>query len=291
MNFPKTRHRRTISPRPECKWPNPESSTGVYLQKMGRYHCWEAVGPTRDVFNQLADDINGYLKKNSNSVSCPVTWSLYMVGRTKETSKPTVTFVSREIAARRVIRKTIASSGILEKYTGFITMDCDRPPGFEKLEMLAGGLILDSIRLRSPDGIQLHISQSQIIGSAIFVHGRKVATAGGVLRWRKRYFIMTVAHPFFPDEKKNIFPDTDTSSEIEFDIDGLSDTENSSDMSTEITSRASITPEGVSSDDGRTMSHSVQNHLEVLKTWRTVKGSNPSSSSVIKICLQVEECN
>lgn len=53
-----------------------------------------------------------------------------MVGRAKESACPTIIFMSPKETPRRTVRESIKASGILKDYPGFITMDCDRPPGF-----------------------------------------------------------------------------------------------------------------------------------------------------------------
>ena len=122
----------------ECKWPEAEASAGNHLQVMGRQNCWEAVGPARDKFTHLAEEIKECVVKFSDSVSSTVTWSLYMTWRTKESSHPTIVFCSSDSEARRTVRKSIKSSGILKRYLGFVTMDCNRPPESQSIASMTG---------------------------------------------------------------------------------------------------------------------------------------------------------
>lgn len=110
------------------QWPYPEQSTGDYLQDLPHcQHCWDAVGPAREAYSPLAEDIGVYLAKHCHAVPT-VTYSLIMVGESRETSSPTIVFWSSNRNARETVRNRVNQSGILEEYPGFLTMDRDRPP-------------------------------------------------------------------------------------------------------------------------------------------------------------------
>jgi hypothetical protein len=129
---------RNLLKRNETVWPNPEASIGVFYRQMGRMCCWEAVGPAREVFVQIADDIKLYLEKSSDPVSHTVTWTIYMIGRTKKLAKPTIMFCCQAPGPRKMVRKMIEESEILVKYPGIVTGDSTRPPDFDQLVQLAG---------------------------------------------------------------------------------------------------------------------------------------------------------
>ena len=114
----------------DCKWPNPEASAGKHIRNMGLQRCYEAVGPAREEFDLLAKEINEFLENRTESVSANVSWSLYMFGRSRESSRPIIAFCSSEREARRSVRKSVTRSGILDRHPGFTTMDCNRPPEF-----------------------------------------------------------------------------------------------------------------------------------------------------------------
>ncbi|KAK3178095.1 hypothetical protein OEA41_000228 [Lepraria neglecta] len=222
---------------------------------MGRQNCWEAVGPARDKFTHLAEEIKEYLMKFSDSVSSTVTWSLYMTGRTKESSHPTVVFCSSDNEARRIVRKSIKSSGILKRYPGFVTMDCNRPPESQSIaSMTVEKTDLDTPLTGPLKTIVLYSSSSGALGARLLIseYGNfsqmpKMATGGGALEWRGRYFLMTVAHAF-GGSNEPAFPELNNVTNFEFDLDGMSGSDEDDDTSVAMTSRGSISPEGSISD-------------------------------------------
>ena len=108
---------------------------------MGPLHsCWEAIGSAREVFLQLGPEIKDYLEHHYDGPSQPVTFSIYMIGRTQETAEPMVMFCCKDAKSRRYMRKAVAESGLLEKYPGVKVGDCEKAPDFGKLvELLATG--------------------------------------------------------------------------------------------------------------------------------------------------------
>jgi hypothetical protein len=232
------------------RWPNPEGSTGAELAILGRNTCWEAVGQARAVFNTLQQDIEIYIHQTSESSPQPVVWSLYMIGHSRETSKPTITFISSEVGPRRRIRTLIKSSGILDKHPGFVTMDIDRPPGCKSgIIVTLGGddgsenaynLTSSSTEVHQ---IYLQTLSNDLIGAKIYLSrpdSNPVATIGGLVHCNGKFFLTTVAHPF---EKfwHNFFPETTAQAECSFDIDELSGLEDADEVIADMTSRGSIT--------------------------------------------------
>ena len=210
----------------ERQWPNPQDSTGVLYRKMGRdLSCWEAVGKARETFIRIADEIKAYLEKYSDPVHYPVTWTIYMIGRTRETSEPVIMFCCRDSNSRKQVRETIEGSGVLDKYQKIKVGDASRPPDFDQLVQLAG-VSFDSMILSLSDpnvdseyvrGLKESMctntlafaEQSEgIFGKRIVIpfhdekSGERVltslrqATAGGVLRSGERYFYLTAGHAF-----------------------------------------------------------------------------------------------
>ncbi|KAH0541248.1 hypothetical protein FGG08_004253 [Glutinoglossum americanum] len=239
------------------RWPNPEDSTGVWYRKMGRYDCWEATGPAREIFVQLAEQIKIYLESCSDPVPHTVTWSIYMIGKSKPTARPTVMFCCKEAKPRRTVRKMIDDSGILLDYPGVKTGDSTSPPDFDQL-----------ISLSSPSGKfsgHLAYSDSQktvlcpptenLIGSRVYIKSKakdsdslRQATAGGVVQWKGRYFGMTVSHAFHGDLSSPQFSQAMDDCPFEFNIDEDSDEDEIDEEFVEMTSRGSLTPESITSD-------------------------------------------
>jgi hypothetical protein len=233
------------------RWPNPHDSTGVQLAILKRNkYCWEAIGPARAVFINLQDEIGQYIEQTSESLSQDVVWSLYMVGRSRETSKPSITFVSSEAGPRQKLRKLIKESCLLGKHPGFITMDMDRPPGCKSgvIKPLgeseegqpACNLTSDSYQIQQ---IFLSSSSNNLAGTAIYLNGSDsnlVATGGGLVQFNGNVYLTSVAHPF-DKSWPNIFPETTAEAGYVFDIDEFSDTGDEDEAIMDETSRGSIT--------------------------------------------------
>ncbi|EDN98827.1 hypothetical protein SS1G_13686 [Sclerotinia sclerotiorum 1980 UF-70] len=80
---------------------------------MGKYNsCWEALDPARQNFIQIAEEIKEHLEKHSDPVTKPVTWTMYMIGRKRETAEPTIMFCSKEEDCRKKVKKTVVESRI-----------------------------------------------------------------------------------------------------------------------------------------------------------------------------------
>jgi peptide-N4-(N-acetyl-beta-glucosaminyl)asparagine amidase len=262
----------------KCRWLNPEKSTGIFYCKMGRdLCCWEAVDGAREAFIQIAEEIKGHLEKFSDPVHHPVTWTMYMIGRTKETAEPTIMFCCKETCCRQEVRKTIEESGILDKYPGVRAGDSNRPPDFDQLVQLAPES-LESTRPNDPESTRILCElQEHKVGKQIWLEGSdgdisRKATAGGLLRVGQKYFYLTVAHVF--TERKAMPPliDTPDGEDFEFDIGGHDDSDQSDEDATdfiETTSRGSITPE-------RTESSSSSDTMASIKDLST---NTPTSKS------------
>ncbi|KAH8777933.1 hypothetical protein F5882DRAFT_463990 [Hyaloscypha sp. PMI_1271] len=103
------------------KWPNPEESTGELYKnvKLGRKECWEAVGDARQKFEEIASEIKAHLEKCSEPVANPVVWTIYMIGRNRQESAPTIMFCGRDKKALTEIKELIKNSGIMDRYPAF----------------------------------------------------------------------------------------------------------------------------------------------------------------------------
>jgi hypothetical protein len=214
-------------------WPRPEDSVGTWYRRMGRNECWEANGPARETFDQIAGEIKKYLNRCSDPdpATPPVTWSMYMIGKTKETAAPTIMFCCEQRGPRRKVRKTVLESGILSGYPGIITGDCSTPPEGDRLVQLAGEekLTLPSWKT-SPDSSRKIVYKPSEMGtcSQIFIQSTtekactvRKASRGGIVQIGSKHYITTVAHAFIEIPKP---PTRDRcGDDFEFDIDGESD--------------------------------------------------------------------
>ncbi|PMD14333.1 hypothetical protein NA56DRAFT_584055, partial [Hyaloscypha hepaticicola] len=97
------------------KWPNPEASTGIQYKnaKLGRKQCWEAIGEARRKFEEIASKMKTHLENSCDPLAHTVFWTMYMIGRSREESSPTIMFCGRDKNACNEVREMIKKSGIL----------------------------------------------------------------------------------------------------------------------------------------------------------------------------------
>ncbi|KAH8777894.1 hypothetical protein F5883DRAFT_390799, partial [Diaporthe sp. PMI_573] len=74
---------------------------------------WEAIGPARDAFHDIAPRIKRYLEDSVEPISSRVTWSMYMVGRAPSQASPSIIICCDVLWHRRHIRQIVKESGIL----------------------------------------------------------------------------------------------------------------------------------------------------------------------------------
>jgi peptide-N4-(N-acetyl-beta-glucosaminyl)asparagine amidase len=246
-------------------WPNPEQSAGNFIRNIGNKCCWQAIGKARDDFEILATEIANYLDKNSEPLPLMVTWSMYMIGKTKQSSIPTIVFCC-EVSAHRVqIKNMIKESGIMKQYGGIKLGHMPRPPDFDQLLPLAHGR--DKVA-KPEDEFQKHITWSPTmqnsstssvqgaVGQRILIHDcteqemePREATIGGVIHWRSKYYYLTAGHAFRKTEVLDTTSLTGADAECEFD--GQSDYEDDSvDANNTITNESEdhLTPESAGPD-------------------------------------------
>lgn len=165
------------------------SSVGAWISKSGKYNFWEMDGDARGQWFLLAAEIKSFLDEQSDPVPRSVIWCGYMVGKTTKAAKPTAIFCSVDPASRRAVREMIRTSQLLEKYSGFITAERERPPDFGKLVALQG---------EEPQNQQL---MSNILSNGM-VYARtpagewRQATIGGVVCIENVKYYFTVGHIF-----------------------------------------------------------------------------------------------
>ena len=249
--------RRNRSP-----WPKPERSAGDFLQMIGRNSCWDAQGPAREAFIPIAAEINEHLRKFSDAVPSTVTWSVCMIGRRKDLSRPVVVFVSVSSKDRKKIRACVEESGLLEKYPGFTTMDSNRPPGFSSLVPLGSNEeepgLSEEPKYRSSCHVAVHQMEPQARSIRLSVSGSLetdpsiLATAGGILTCGDRSFLMTAAHVFEGD-RPTLFESAEHQGSFEYDLDetDFAECDDESELA-DLTSRGSESPERKWPESGAT---------------------------------------
>jgi hypothetical protein len=258
-----------------CGWPNAAESIGVFYRNMNGLSCWEAVGQAREMFTEIAAEVIVYLENNSVEVPHKIVWSMYMVGKTKETARPVFMLCSTscmeagcQSQCRKKVRKTIEESEIIKKYQGVRIGDCSQPPDLGKVvdlvdakEFLSQG---DTKTLASCS--ILRYFNSSVCGSQIRITSGtnynefRSATAGGILLSGSRFFYLTAGHVFsVPDTvaSKPMRPESDDD-DIEFDIEGEMDRLGGEGVSVDLTSRGSLTPEPMDSDSSDDSTYVVE---------------------------------
>ncbi|KAI1422643.1 hypothetical protein F5Y12DRAFT_600730 [Xylaria sp. FL1777] len=119
-------------------YPYASSSTGPYQGLLVRkYPCWEAQGPVRDTFtNEIAGKIKECLEQCLPESNSFVGFSLFMVGKLPEKTKPTIMIVSDDKARRKAAFQMVKAKNILTMYPGFELGHCSVAAEFEDLRQL-----------------------------------------------------------------------------------------------------------------------------------------------------------
>jgi len=266
-------------------WPYAASSTGrprgaLPLGSRSIF-VFEAIGKAREEYNnKVHKSILEHLKIHAHELQtsgCVVLWSLYMMGRSAEKTKPMVMFMSDDKKARTEAFDLVKKSGIMKEFPGFEIGHMALKDESEHLMVLGAASLdnADSLSISTADALagnelpDVFASKGPIVGARLQVRLGKgdnnklgQAVAGGIVRYKGTYYIHTVSHFLFPADNADIdakddAPSTEESSDISetqvsWDATGLSDFEDDSDEDSndlvEITSRGSATPESSPSD-------------------------------------------
>ncbi|PMD29554.1 hypothetical protein L207DRAFT_520847 [Hyaloscypha variabilis F] len=268
---------------------------------MGRdSSCWEAVGAARETFIRIADEIKNHLEKASEPVPQAVTWTMYMIGKTKETAEPMILFCCRESASRKQVRTTIEESGILQRYPGVRVGDASRPPDFDQLVQLAGessgslnvgqNAKTKKLEFRCEANGSLYANRKHlgydfesVMGNRIFVKlpGKdatiRKATIGGIVQSGLREFYLTAGHAF---ESSHSEASEDIEDDFDYDIGEESDTEAEQDF-IDSTSRGSLSPErpDYSSSDEFSTSMGTESDISPNPTGKSISRVPPRESN------------
>lgn len=107
--------------------------------RIGRVQVYEAIGEAREIFSKLSHAILTHLSDNSGKLQDSpsfVDFSLFMMGKSRDRTKPIVMFVSDDKQARREAFRMIKESGILIDFPGFGLGEMDLKAEFENLQFL-----------------------------------------------------------------------------------------------------------------------------------------------------------
>ncbi|RDW76977.1 hypothetical protein BP6252_05030 [Coleophoma cylindrospora] len=233
--------------KPKATWPDPESSAGESFGVLGKYQCWEAIGPAGNIpqstaFRNIRPLLESRYEYLHEGLSVPraLSYELYMIGKVKQEAQPHIIFICESKLSRERALELVSESGILEAYPGLLLGECSRAPILSQpaipLALLAP--VLDvSICGESKGGPVLESAQNvyyldpllNAYGFRIFVEvlgggPRREATAGGIIRIGDRLFVLTVVHTFF-DSPSREKADVSTPMEFSLALDDDSDDE------------------------------------------------------------------
>ncbi|KAK3387729.1 hypothetical protein B0H63DRAFT_559198 [Podospora didyma] len=224
-------------------WPNPKESVGVVRdfivgkRKEVKYTCWDAIGPARKDWQTLGPQIRSYVTNNDTSTkemsSGDLTFHLYMVGRTEDTTRPIVMFRSNDKDSRERARAALKRSGIMENYPliGVGTMPADMFEG-RAFTRLASEDVKATPSMKPYDGPRRLIhspAHDAAFGRRLFIQGEdpnhlRPATGGPLLFIDGMVLQLTAGHAFRDDNlnsSNNRLPEPPTVDNAEFD--GMSD--------------------------------------------------------------------
>lgn len=117
------------------EWPDPEQSIG----RSCPFHstsgcCWEAIGPARDAFNEVAETIRELFQSHSDYLNegeetyPTFSFDIWMVGRDESHARPTIILGCRSEKVRTKAKKLLERSGILDKSPGIDVKKTSRAP-------------------------------------------------------------------------------------------------------------------------------------------------------------------
>ncbi|KAI1131709.1 hypothetical protein F5Y10DRAFT_232913 [Nemania abortiva] len=265
-------------------YPYASSSTGPYRGLLVRkYPCWEAQGPVRDVFmKEIVGKLRELLKQCLPESNSFISFSLFMVGKLPEKTKPYIMIVSDDEPLRKKAFHLVKSKNILVAYPGFELGHCyveaeykdlrrlgsdsmpsassmisiedledflqhlddEGEPGPEVMSLLSA----DVCAFEAPNGIKptrlyFHTSSNP------HPHNSASATCGGLLRYRNEIYALTMAHAIHPTRRIPMTPEAHSDSSREsgdFEFTGMDDWDEDDDEDTKtltaITSPGSKTP-------------------------------------------------
>jgi len=114
---------------------------GSLKTRKGRMSVFEAKGPAREKFaNEISGAIAKCLRDNSTKLqdsASYVGWSLFMMGKSADQTKPVVMLVSEDKQARVEAFRLIKDSGIMDEYPGFDLGEMPLKAEFENLRPLS----------------------------------------------------------------------------------------------------------------------------------------------------------
>ncbi|KAL9122717.1 MAG: hypothetical protein Q9187_000736 [Circinaria calcarea] len=228
--------------RKKNSWPNPELSIGRPCPTYSTGGCcWEAVGPARDAFNEVAEKVKDLFQSQSDYLdegeedSFSFSYGIWMVGWDKSHAVPTIILGCQSTAVRTKAKNILKESGLLKSFPGIALKKTNRAP-----DPLAAGDELDESNNRDDvDAIYTLKGAKEQCGIRIFLGGAdnpptqsaREATMGGIVLIDGVAYGISVSHVFAPTFRAPQSPAKDDL--IAFDEDSDTDAGNF----TELTSK------------------------------------------------------
>jgi hypothetical protein len=115
---------------PKATWPEPKNSVGDLEVTIKENSYWKVTGPVREAWTKIWPEIKSYLDAHTEPIAVSsVTWKIRMIGRTPDTSDPTILFLCEDELHRKAACDTIKRSNILNDYKGIRIAHMPRTPG------------------------------------------------------------------------------------------------------------------------------------------------------------------
>jgi hypothetical protein len=141
------------------QWPNTHLSLGTNCSQLGSYHCWEAIGPAKEVFDvlklpikRLLDARVEELEANDPVAGHILVYGMYMIGKEEATARPTILFSCQSARMRRRAIQYMKESRVLKDHPTVKMAESVAPPtvaGRGRLTLLSvngsGDLLLSNI--------------------------------------------------------------------------------------------------------------------------------------------------
>ncbi|KAJ3579004.1 hypothetical protein NPX13_g1561 [Xylaria arbuscula] len=294
-------------------YPYASSSTGPYRGLLVRkYPCWDAQGPVRETFmNEIVGKIKECLEQCLPESNTFVGFSLFMVGKVPEKTKPYIMIVSDDQARRKAAFQMVKSRNILSKYPGFELGHCAVAAEFKDLKPLGQDATLLTSYLQSieDDGNVRHIGDEHGIepellnllsaevcafgcpsgtratrlyfhtSPRLHSHDSAFGTCGGLVRIEDELYALTMAHTISPihpivtsSKQWETYPELSSESD-DFEFTGMDDWDED-DEDADARTLTAITSPG--SKTPSELSDSEESMLSVLKRYDSRHSSDTS---------------